>query len=132
METLHKEKIIFRDLKPENIMVQMKSARLVLVDFGFAKFMRSNNKISGQTYNDRTFTKCGTPGYSAPEVLTQADVDSTFDITTNRKSQSTSENLNWSKSKNKEAGAGYSYPCDVWSWGVMFCELIGGFNPFQG
>ena len=21
---------------------------------------------------------------------------------------------------------------DVWSWGVLVCELIGGFNPFQG
>ena len=25
---------------------------------------------------------------------------------------------------------GYSYPADVWSWGVLVCELIGGFNPF--
>ena len=28
--------------------------------------------------------------------------------------------------------SGYSYPADVWSWGVLVCELIGGFNPFQG
>ena len=20
--------------------------------------------------------------------------------------------------------------CDIWSWGVMLCELVGGFNPF--
>lgn len=25
---------------------------------------------------------------------------------------------------------GYSYSCDVWSWGALLCELIGGYNPF--
>ena len=40
-------------------MVCTDTADLMLVDFGFAKFMKT----------DRTFTKCGTPGYSAPEVL---------------------------------------------------------------
>jgi len=27
---------------------------------------------------------------------------------------------------------GYTFACDIWSWGVLVCELIGGFNPFQG
>ena len=27
---------------------------------------------------------------------------------------------------------GYGFQCDVWSWGVLLCELVGGFNPFQG
>ncbi len=26
---------------------------------------------------------------------------------------------------------GYSKECDIWSWGVMLCELIGGFSPFM-
>ena len=26
---------------------------------------------------------------------------------------------------------GYGIECDIWSWGVVFCELIGGFNPFH-
>lgn len=60
LEHLHSLQIIYRDLKPENIMIKQKSGKLVLVDFGFAK----NIKQDG-----RTFTKCGTPGYSAPEVL---------------------------------------------------------------
>ena len=47
LETLHKKNIIFRDLKPENIMVQAKTAELVLVDFGFAKFMNPTNKKGG-------------------------------------------------------------------------------------
>ena len=40
-------------------MICNETAELKLVDFGFSKFMKT----------DRTFTKCGTPGYSAPEVL---------------------------------------------------------------
>jgi len=47
-------------LKSENIIVQRHSGKLVLVDFGFAKKLDQNA---------RTFTKCGTPGYTAPEVL---------------------------------------------------------------
>lgn len=60
VEKLHKERIIYRDLKPENIMLDWQTATLRLVDFGFAKLLANK---------DRTFTKCGTPGYSAPEVL---------------------------------------------------------------
>ena len=60
IETLHRKGIVFRDLKPENIMLQKSSAYMKLVDFGFAKQISKS---------DRTFTKCGSPGYSAPEVL---------------------------------------------------------------
>ena len=27
-------------------------------------------------------------------------------------------------------GAGYSYKADVWSFGVLICEMLGGFTPF--
>ena len=27
-------------------------------------------------------------------------------------------------------GAGYSYKADVWSFGILICELLGGFTPF--
>ena len=60
LSQLHQQEVIYRDLKPENIMIKRKSGKLVLVDFGFAKSIRKHG---------RTFTKCGTPGYSAPEVL---------------------------------------------------------------
>lgn len=106
LSQLHEMHLIFRDLKPENIMVEKQTGKLVLVDFGFAKDI----KLQG-----RTFTKCGTPGYSAPEILQQADVDS--DSYTTKLRQNTA--------------LGYSYPSDVWSWGVLVCELVGGFNPFS-
>ena len=30
----------------------------------------------------------------------------------------------------KDCDEGYSFQVDIWSWGVVLCELIGGFNPF--
>jgi cGMP-dependent protein kinase len=96
LSKLHSKGILYRDLKPENILVST-SGTLVLVDFGFAKDISSDG---------RTYTKCGTPGYTSPEVLNQPD------------------------NAASTASFGYSFPADVWSWGVLVCELTGGFNPF--
>jgi serine/threonine protein kinase len=70
LHKLHSESVIFRDLKPENIMINRATGMLTLVDFGFAKQISQHG---------RTFTKCGTPGYSAPEVLQQADTSDNTD-----------------------------------------------------
>ena len=69
LEYLHNQRIIFRDLKTENIMIESSTGEIRLVDFGFSKDL-SMTQSHGQAH-DRTFTKCGTPGYSAPEVLIQ-------------------------------------------------------------
>jgi serine/threonine protein kinase len=60
-----------------------------LVDFGFAKLLCDNS---------RTFTNCGTCGYTAPEVI---------------------------------KGEGYGVRADVWSFGILLCELISGELPFE-
>lgn len=39
-----------------------KDGHIKLIDFGFAKRLSSSNKY-------RTYTNCGTLGYTAPEVL---------------------------------------------------------------
>ena len=61
IEALHKNHVIYRDLKPDNIVID-KDGHIKLIDFGFAKCLSSSNKY-------RTFTNCGTLGYTAPEVL---------------------------------------------------------------
>jgi len=59
IETLHKNGIVFRDLKLENVMIESHTGKLKLVDFGFSKLIKQG----------RTFTKCGSPAYMAPEVI---------------------------------------------------------------
>ena len=64
METvayLHHHRIVHRDLKPENLLIYADDdTSIKIADFGFAE--RTDGFISLKT-------KCGTPGYVAPEVL---------------------------------------------------------------
>ena len=72
LDYLHQQKIVFRDLKTENIIIERDTGELKLVDFGFAKDLTQHSSMKGGRNGapqDRTYTKCGTPGYSAPEVL---------------------------------------------------------------
>ena len=60
IQYLHKNKIVHRDIKPENIMLT-KDMIVKIGDFGLSKyFKRSDIKLQ---------TNCGSPCYSAPEVL---------------------------------------------------------------
>lgn len=63
LKHIHSKGIMHRDIKPENIMFRTKSAdsEIVIVDFGLAVFCDSNDYI---------WYRCGTPGYIAPEILT--------------------------------------------------------------
>lgn len=61
LEVMHKHKLIYRDLKPENVVID-KDGHIKMIDFGFAKRLSSMQK-------HRTFTNCGTLGYTAPEML---------------------------------------------------------------
>lgn len=54
-----------RDLKPDNVMFRNESSdELVIVDFGLASFVDVREYI---------FSRCGTPGYVAPEVANLKD-----------------------------------------------------------
>ncbi|OMJ75787.1 hypothetical protein SteCoe_25013 [Stentor coeruleus] len=67
IEYLHSKSIIFRDLKPENILIKH-NGYLKLTDFGLAKIVP-----------DRTYTFCGTPEYTAPEVILKNGYGSAVD-----------------------------------------------------
>jgi CRP-like cAMP-binding protein len=55
---MHRQNVIFRDMKPENIMIDH-TGYPVFVDFGFAKLLPDG----------RTYTFCGTPNYTCPEIV---------------------------------------------------------------
>lgn len=69
---LHLKQLIHRDLKPENIIFNDKSFQSVtLVDFGFMTRSQEFKLL---------FTRCGTPGYVAPEVLADLNYDTSADM----------------------------------------------------
>jgi serine/threonine protein kinase len=69
---LHSINILHRDVKPENLIyLSDKKNKLGLIDFGFATL---------QDEYDFLFTRCGTPGYVAPEVLDDQPYDTKADV----------------------------------------------------
>lgn len=63
---LKQKGIMHRDLKPENIMFRKRdknNLEVVIVDFGLAEFWEHEPFL---------FSRCGTPGYVAPEILSIA------------------------------------------------------------
>ena len=72
----HKNGVVHRDLKPENLLYSDKSedAQLKVADFGLARLFTNEQAIDMMT------TMCGTPGYVAPEILSNTSYDSSVDI----------------------------------------------------
>jgi serine/threonine protein kinase len=62
LQFVHSHQVIHRDIKPENIIRRESDRKLVLVDFGAAKF------ASGNAMN-QTGTSIGSPEYVAPEQV---------------------------------------------------------------
>lgn len=92
---IHSKNIVHRDLKPHNIFLKNKSSYdVVIADLGLA------TRINDEKY---LFSKCGTPGYVAPEVMEAAANEKLF-------------NCN----------------CDVFSLGAIFYFLLTGRQLFEG
>jgi len=64
LEYCHQNLVIHRDLKPENILLD-KNNNVKIVDFGLSKMMEFGQFLR---------TNCGTPVYSAPEVLSSKKI----------------------------------------------------------
>ncbi|KAG4098826.1 Pkinase-domain-containing protein [Neocallimastix lanati (nom. inval.)] len=59
---LHSKGIVHRDIKPENLLfIDEGMDKLVLVDFGISKIIEGPSEL--------LTTVCGSPGYTAPEIL---------------------------------------------------------------
>ena len=69
---LHEKEIMHRDIKPENILFETsKDLSLKVVDFGFCEFANKKTHL---------LTRCGTPGYLAPEILSNKNYDQKCDL----------------------------------------------------
>lgn len=92
---MHEKRIMHRDLKPENILFREEGQyECVIADFGLATFADSQEYI---------YTRCGTPGYVAPEISNLKDKETHYDPI-----------------------------CDIFSLGVIFHLLALGSSPFPG
>ncbi|MEJ5375531.1 MAG: serine/threonine-protein kinase [bacterium] len=68
----HEEEVIHRDIKPANILLEAKTSRVLLSDFGIAKELRGEDLDQGRAL--------GTPLYMAPEQAMSQEVDGRADI----------------------------------------------------
>lgn len=69
---LESKDLIHRDIKPENILFQdLQLKHIALVDFGFMTRAKEYSSL---------FTRCGTPGYVAPEVLADKPYNTKIDV----------------------------------------------------
>lgn len=73
LEYAHKKGVIHRDVKPANILLR-NDGTPVLVDFGIAKLMESDSKLT------KTGTSIGTPHYMSPEQIQGMEMDGRSDI----------------------------------------------------
>lgn len=69
LEYLHNKAIVHRDLKHDNILIDGKG-HAKLLDLGLAKRLATN----------RTTTRCGTPGYMAPEQVAGKEYGKEVDL----------------------------------------------------
>lgn len=87
-----------RDIKPENILFRSEvfdnETQVVLADFGLATYNNEQRYI---------FSRCGTPGFVAPEIIATNDMD-----------------------------AHYELKCDLYSFGVTLYYILTACLPYAG
>lgn len=80
----HQKGIIHRDLKPSNILVEERDGHPIpkVIDFGLAKALNTQAKLTDQTYFTEFGRVVGTVHYMSPEQaeMNQLDVDTRTDV----------------------------------------------------
>ncbi|MGB7416805.1 MAG: serine/threonine-protein kinase, partial [Thermosynechococcaceae cyanobacterium] len=67
LDFVHSQNVIHRDIKPDNIMRRLKDDKLVLIDFGAVKQVRSQNTVLASQVSQSV--AIGTPGYMPSEQV---------------------------------------------------------------
>jgi serine/threonine-protein kinase len=70
----HAAGVVHRDLKPDNVLVESKTQRVVVTDFGIARALQDTDAAQ------RTGGIVGTPMYMAPEQVAGAPIDERADV----------------------------------------------------
>jgi serine/threonine-protein kinase len=68
----HENHIVHRDIKPENVLIEKRTQRPLISDFGIAKLLRGDDIDAGKMV--------GTFIYMAPEQMERTEIDGTADI----------------------------------------------------
>lgn len=59
---IHSKNVAHRDIKLENILIESKTGKLKIIDFGFCCYAQEKLKVF-----------CGTPSYMSPEIVSKRE-----------------------------------------------------------